>query len=117
VYFEQREREDGTRRGKCRSSRFPCFACRAACAGACLPTRCAVPLQRGRFLPGPADYEQRDTRSTKTPKRPSRLSPSNSGWEHFRSRGDSRRDAASVFPRCESEADLAKASALLSEGT
>jgi len=80
-------------------SRFPCFALRAACAGGCPATRCAALLQRGRFLQRTGDYERRDTRSTKTPRRPCRPSPSNSRWEHLRSRDNSLRAAASVFPR------------------
>ena len=37
-----------------------------------------------------------------------RPSPSNSGWEHRRSRGDSHRAAASVFPRRESEVGVTR---------
>ena len=58
----------------------------------------------------PADYSRLDQRSTKTPQRPYRPSPPNSGWEHLRSRGDSRRDAASVFPRRESEVGVTRGS-------
>ena len=58
----------------------------------------------------PADYSRLDQRRTKTPQRPCRPSPSNSRWEHHRSRGDSHRAAASVFPRHESEAGVTRAS-------
>jgi len=89
-------------------SRFPCFALRAACAGGCPATRCAALLQRGRFLQRTGDYERRDTRSTKTPRRPCRPSPSNSRWEHLRSRDNSLRAAASVFRGRESETGRAR---------
>jgi hypothetical protein len=39
-------------------------------------TASSGPPQRGRFLQGTVDYERRDTRSTKTPQRPYRPSPS-----------------------------------------
>ena len=49
------------------------------------------------------DYEPRDHRRSKTPRRPYRPSPVILRWGHRRSRGDIFRAAASVFPRGESE--------------
>jgi hypothetical protein len=58
---------------------------------------------RPALVSATGDYEPRDPRRTKTPRRPYRPSPVILRWEHRRSRGDGLRAAASVFPRGESE--------------
>src|SRR5262245_24545025 len=58
----------------------------------------------------PADYSRLEQRSTKTPQRPCRSSPSISGWEHRRTRGGSDLSAAVFSPKRESEVGVTRGS-------
>jgi hypothetical protein len=96
---DNEEREGGTRRGKCRSADF--HASRDVPLAQAAAHRHAVPSSYSAV----AFCRGRSTMSAATPEVQKRRSghidrvPSNSRWEHRRSRDNSRRAAASVFPR------------------